>query len=270
MAPRTAPWIEPSPPTTTISSSWIDSRRLKASGEMKRILWASSAPASPVMPALNANAIVLYCTRLTPRLCAEISEVADGDHGAPRRRSREVDGGEHDQNEHGKTEIVELPWLGQREAEEVGGRHRHSLEAAGHRFPADDELLDDLREGQRGDGQVDARHAVGRHRHERCRPAMAASPAMGNADEERHALGDQIGVGVGADRHEGAVPQADEPREADQQHEPDAGDRQDENVGELADVEVAKHQRRHQQAGGEQRRTRKPARSCWNSRMSSR
>ena len=184
--------------------------------------------------------------------------VADGDHGAPRGRSREVDGGEHDENEHGKTEIVKLPWLGQREAEEVGGWHRHSLEAPRHRFPADDELLDDLREGQRGDCQVDAGHAVGRHRHgDACR--HGGEPGDGKRDEERHALGDQIGVGIGADRHEGAVPQADEPREADQQHEPDAGDRQDEDVGELADVEVAEHQAAPAAGRRRARRTRKPA-----------
>ena len=54
-----APWIEPSPPTTTISKSWIDRMMLKASGEMNFSLWANSAPASPVMKALMAKAIVL-------------------------------------------------------------------------------------------------------------------------------------------------------------------------------------------------------------------
>ena len=59
IAPRMAPWIEPRPPTTTISSSWIDIRKLKASGEMKRMRCASSAPASPVMQALSAKIAVL-------------------------------------------------------------------------------------------------------------------------------------------------------------------------------------------------------------------
>ena len=51
--------IDPKPPTTTISSSWIDRMMLKASGEMNLSLWPSSAPARPVMKALMAKAMVL-------------------------------------------------------------------------------------------------------------------------------------------------------------------------------------------------------------------
>ena len=46
--------------------------------------------------------------------------------------------------------------------------------------------------------------------------------------------------------------EAREPRVADEQHQADAGDRQDEHLRELADVELAQHDRRQQQARDEE------------------
>ncbi|MNT95997.1 hypothetical protein D3C72_2379890 [compost metagenome] len=39
IAPKKAPWIDPSPPITTISTRSIDCTRLNCSGEMNCILW---------------------------------------------------------------------------------------------------------------------------------------------------------------------------------------------------------------------------------------
>src|SRR5439155_1097731 len=50
-APYTAPCRLPSPPTTTIRSSWMDRSTLKMSGARKPILCAKSAPARPMRAA---------------------------------------------------------------------------------------------------------------------------------------------------------------------------------------------------------------------------
>ena len=92
-------------------------------------------------------------------------EVADRHHGAARRRARQVDGAKHHQDEHREAQVVELRAACRAMAEDVGRRHGHALEAAGHRLPAHHHLLDDLRKRQGGDGEIDAGHAVGGQRH---------------------------------------------------------------------------------------------------------
>ncbi|MNT77154.1 hypothetical protein D3C72_2162350 [compost metagenome] len=59
MAPRKAPWIEPRPPITTISSRSIDWMMLNCSGERNWILCAYSAPPMPASAAESANDSVL-------------------------------------------------------------------------------------------------------------------------------------------------------------------------------------------------------------------
>ncbi|MCY1544506.1 hypothetical protein D9M68_803980 [compost metagenome] len=59
MAPRKAPWIEPSPPITTMSSKSIDWMMLNCSGERNWILCAYSAPPMPASAAESAKLMVL-------------------------------------------------------------------------------------------------------------------------------------------------------------------------------------------------------------------
>jgi hypothetical protein len=59
IAPRKAPCTLPTPPTTTSSSRSTLCTMPNWSGEMKRNLWAYSAPARPTMAADSANASVL-------------------------------------------------------------------------------------------------------------------------------------------------------------------------------------------------------------------
>jgi hypothetical protein len=118
-------------------------------------------------------------------------------------------------------------------------------------LPADDDLLHDLGECQGGDGEVDARHAVGGHGDDDAGD-QRSDAGGGECDEEGDALGEEVGVGVGADRQEGAVAEADKPGEADQQHQADAGDRQNEDLSEFADIEDRQQPRRRQHRQPEQ------------------
>ncbi len=74
MAPKKAPWIEPSPPMTIISSSWIEMIRLKVSLLKMPAKWPISAPARPVMAVEMPKAVALVRATLTPIACAETSE----------------------------------------------------------------------------------------------------------------------------------------------------------------------------------------------------
>ena len=68
-------------------------------------------------------------------------------------------------------------------------------------------------------------------------------PGDRQGDQERHALRQQDRVDVGADAEERRVAQADQTGVADQQHQPDAGDGEDEHAAEFTDVEFAQHER---------------------------
>src|SRR6266545_2588503 len=71
-APRSIPWSEPRPPTTTPVSSRIESEIGNVSGLTKAIEIASSEPATPAYAAAIPKASVLYQARLTPDETAAI------------------------------------------------------------------------------------------------------------------------------------------------------------------------------------------------------
>ena len=110
----------------------------------------------------------------------------------------------------------------------VRRRHREAVEAAGDGGPFLEHRADDAAERQGGDRQIQPAHAQGRPA-DRGAAQRGEQPGDRQRDQERHALRQQHRVDVGADAQERRVAQADQAGVADQQHQPDAGDGEDEH-----------------------------------------
>ena len=123
--------------------------------------------------------------------------------------------------------------------------------AAGQPFPARDDLHDDHVEGERGDRQVDALEAQRRQADDDADRGREQRRA-GQRHHERHAAGLQQRLGVGADREEGRVAERDLPGEADEQHQPEADDRIDEDEVQLRQDVLAGDERRGEQHQAQQ------------------
>ena len=140
--------------------------------------------------------------------------------------------------------------MGERHAEDHRLVHRPALEAAGHALPAREHFLDDQRERQRGDRQVDAGHSQRRQPHQH-----AGGRGQHDGQRQRHqprqaeALR-EVHVGVGADAEERGVAEADEPGVAGQHHERETADGVDQDQAHVHQV-VRDQPRQHHEASGE-------------------
>ena len=118
------------------------------------------------------------------------------------------------------------------------GRDGKSVEAAGDGRPFLKHRADDAAERQRGDREIQSAHAQGRPADRRAADRGEQSGHR-HRHQERHALRQQNGVGVSADAEKRRVAKADQAGIADQQHQPDAGDGENEHPAEFADVKFA-------------------------------
>ncbi len=94
----------------------------------------------------------------THRLGSDFA-VPDGHPGAPRRRAQEIRGEPQTPDEKGQAQEVEGDVTREGHAEDDGLVHGLALQAAGDGVPPGEDLLDDHREGQGGDGEIETGHA---------------------------------------------------------------------------------------------------------------
>ena len=162
----------------------------------------------------------------------------------------EIPGQPQAADEEGQTQEVKGDVTGEGDAEDDRLVHRLALQAAGHVLPPGEDLLDDHREGEGGDGEIDAGHA---HRgqpddHAR-RRRQRRGQGQGHDPRQAEVLG-EVHVGVGADAQERGVAKTHQPRVAGQHHEGQAAEPVDEDE---ADVdEVLGHQARQEEEADEE------------------
>ena len=177
--------------------------------------------------------------------------VANRDPGPAGGRAQQVARQPQGQHEKQQAEEIERSVGGELDAEDHRLVDLHAGEAMRHRFPAAEHLLDDHREGQRGDRQIDAGHAQRRQSHDQAR-GRGEHHGEGHRHHPRHAVLDEVGVSVGTDAEEGRVAERHQAGVADQHHQRDAADAVDEDPGGLADVVVVHQQRQDEHQDGEQ------------------
>ena len=135
--------------------------------------------------------------------------VADRHHGAAQRRAQQVCRQPQHDHQHEEREIVDAIRTLYGYSEDVGRRHREAVETAGDRVPFLEHGADDAAERQRCDGKVEAAHA---QRRQADQDAEQTGQQTGGRqrDQQRHTVGEQDRLGVGADAEKGRVAQADQ------------------------------------------------------------
>ncbi len=144
--------------------------------------------------------------------------VADGDPGAAGGRAQQVARQPQRQHQEEQAEIVERPVVLEGHAEDDRLGHRHAGKAVRHRLPAAEHFLDDHREGERGDGEVDAGHAQRRQADDEA-ARRGDQHGQDHGDDPGHAVLQEEGVGVGADAEERGMAQRDQAGVAHQHHQ---------------------------------------------------
>ncbi len=158
--------------------------------------------------------------------------VAYGDESAAGGRAQQVENGQRGADGNHEAQKIKLLAAVELPAEHVGRLDVRARVAAGDRLPARKNFLDDEAESQRGNAQVDALDAQRRQPDHQPHGGRQAGGA-GQRDGKGYPGVGHHRLRVSPDPEKGRVAQREQAGEAGQQHQAQAGNRIDQDEGQL-------------------------------------
>ena len=165
-APSTEPVIEPSPPTTIIAFCSTIWNRSKPSGATKLSIAGVEPARHSRVETADAECQRLVAQQIDAQRLGRHLAIAHGDESArPTRDATRFFANRNSADRQDEAEVVEAERLVDRQRRERQGRRLEASGAEGDALPMQEHPLGGLREGQRGQRQVEAAEAQRRQRY---------------------------------------------------------------------------------------------------------